>query len=306
VQGSGEGLFNEYIDHFLKKKAEASGYPSNVKSDEDKDAYIARYMEKEKVRLDKDNIELNPGMRQLAKLCLNSFWGKFGQRNNLCQVEYITHPNHLMAILLDETKEISSFCFVSDEMVQLQWRYKTDFIEITSNTNPFIAAYTTAHARLKLYSYLEILQERVLYFDTDSVIYVTRPGEEKLPTGEFLGDLTNELESYGPGSSISEFCSAGPKNYTFTVQNPHGEIIGSCCKVKGISLNTLNSTLVNFETMKHMVTQNRQTEVRLSENRIARTKDHRIVTQSETKTWRVVYNKRQLQEDLTTLPWGHR
>jgi hypothetical protein len=40
-----------------------------------------------------------------------------------------------------------------------------------------IAAYTRAQARLKLYSYLEQLGPRVLYADTDSVVYTSRPGE---------------------------------------------------------------------------------------------------------------------------------
>lgn len=37
--------------------------------------------------------------------------------------------------------------------------------------NIFIAAFTTSLARLKLYEVLDVLQERVLYYDTDSVIY---------------------------------------------------------------------------------------------------------------------------------------
>jgi len=38
-----------------------------------------------------------------------------------------------------------------------------EFLELLKNTNIIIASYVTAQARLKLYSYLEILQERVLY-----------------------------------------------------------------------------------------------------------------------------------------------
>ena len=41
--------------------------------------------------------------------------------------------------------------------------------------NIFIAAFTTCNARLKLYSYLEQLQQGVLYFATDSVIYTVKP-----------------------------------------------------------------------------------------------------------------------------------
>jgi hypothetical protein len=39
--------------------------------------YIRDYHEKEGILLDYNNIK-NPGLRALAKLMLNSFWGKFG------------------------------------------------------------------------------------------------------------------------------------------------------------------------------------------------------------------------------------
>ena len=58
--------------------------------------------------------------------------------------------------------------------------------------NVFIAAFTTSFARLKLYDAIDSLGDRVLYYDTDSVIYKTKRGQEKLPLGEFLGQFTNE------------------------------------------------------------------------------------------------------------------
>lgn len=60
-------------------------------------------------------------------------------------------------------------------------------------TNIFIAAFTTAMARLKLYESLERVQQ-VLYYDTDSVIYRWKPGDPEIPLGDYLGDMTNELE----------------------------------------------------------------------------------------------------------------
>ena len=56
-------------------------------------------------------------------------------------------------------------------------------VEISAKTNVFVAIYTTAHSRLKLCEGLETLQERVLYFDTDSLIYSTKPGEAELELG---------------------------------------------------------------------------------------------------------------------------
>ena len=70
------GLFTKYINAFLKKKLEASGYPDYVETEEDKENYIQTCYEREGVTLDKANIKKNPGLRSLAKLCLNSFWGK--------------------------------------------------------------------------------------------------------------------------------------------------------------------------------------------------------------------------------------
>jgi DNA polymerase elongation subunit (family B) len=50
-------------------------------------------------------------------------------------------------------------------------------------SNVVLAAFTTAYARLKLCEVLDMLQERVLYYDTDSVIFVSKPDEPDPPLG---------------------------------------------------------------------------------------------------------------------------
>ena len=77
------GLFTEYVNTFLKIKQEASRWPDWCKNEEDKRKYIGLYHEKEGILLDYDKIQKNKGLRALAKLMLNSFWGKFGQRSNM-------------------------------------------------------------------------------------------------------------------------------------------------------------------------------------------------------------------------------
>ena len=64
------------MNKFLKLKQQANGWPANVKTEEEKIDYILRYAEEEDVTLDQTKIEKNSGLRTLAKLCLNSFWGK--------------------------------------------------------------------------------------------------------------------------------------------------------------------------------------------------------------------------------------
>ena len=61
-----------------------------------------------------------------------------------------------------------------------------------AKTNIFVAAFTTCHARLKLYESLDTLQEQVLYYDTDSVVYKWRPDQPSIATGDFLGNMTDE------------------------------------------------------------------------------------------------------------------
>jgi hypothetical protein len=73
------GLFAEYVNMFLKLKQESSGYPSWVQCEEQKDEYIKDYRRAEGIALDKASISKNLGQRTLAKLKLNSMWGKWAQ-----------------------------------------------------------------------------------------------------------------------------------------------------------------------------------------------------------------------------------
>jgi len=61
---SGEGgLFVDYINIFLKLKAEASGYPSWVCSPEDEELYIETFRKNEGIRLDRERFKSNAAKR---------------------------------------------------------------------------------------------------------------------------------------------------------------------------------------------------------------------------------------------------
>ena len=69
--------------------------------------------------------------------------------------------------------EVASLIFASDDVVWTSWRYiEEERIPNLRHTNKVKGAYFTAGARLHLYKYLDILQERSIYCDTDSVIFV--------------------------------------------------------------------------------------------------------------------------------------
>ncbi|CAC5368814.1 unnamed protein product [Mytilus coruscus] len=205
------GLFTDYVQMFLKIKQEASGFPLHCTSEEDKREYIRLYKENEGIELDYDNIKVNPGLRSLAKLCLNSFWGKFGQRLFLKRHSFFheSEADKFFQIVSDPTKVVENFHIVSNDTIQLEWSQHSKFPPVDVKTNIFIAIFTTMWARLKLYEVLDMLDERVLYTDTDSCIYVNKKGKPEPPLGNYLGELTSEIpadEGY-----IVEFVSGGPK-----------------------------------------------------------------------------------------------
>jgi hypothetical protein len=172
------GLFAQYIDTFLKLKAEASGFPDWVQNADDEDRYVRDFNTSEGVALDKEAIRPNPAKRGLAKLCLNSMWGKLTERNNRTKTKLITDPLELYRFLSMPGIEVANLVFANDTMVWASWRFiAEEKVPSLGHTNEVIGAYVTAGARIHLYGYLDRLQERALYCDTDSVLYV-QPDED--------------------------------------------------------------------------------------------------------------------------------
>jgi hypothetical protein len=117
------GLLAQYIDTFLKLKAEASGFPDWVRDAEDEDRYVREFFDSEGVALDKDAIRPNPAKRGLAKFCLNSMWGKLTERNNRTKTKLITDPMEPYRILSTPGIEVADLVFANDTVVCASWRF---------------------------------------------------------------------------------------------------------------------------------------------------------------------------------------
>lgn len=301
------GFFVNYINTFLKIKQQASGFPSACNDDISRNQYVQMYAEKEGIQLDIERIEKNPGLRFLAKLCLNSLWGKFGQRENMGTTVVVTNHKQIIEFLSSSDKEVTSILPVNETTCYLNWRYKEDHTKALAIGNVVIAAYTTAQARIVLYEYLEKLGKRVLYYDTDSCIYVERidrDDEYRVPTGNLLGEMTDELESYGKGSFITCFASCGPKFYTYVVQKPDGST-EEVCKVKGISLNFSACQKINFNSIKELALGKIQ-QITHTFSAIRRTAQHDVITKTETKTCKANQLKRCHLSSTESVPYGYK
>ena len=184
-----------------------------------------------------------PGRGNLTFI-FHIFLGKFAQCSNLTKTKMVNEPASFLELLYSDAFEVCDARMVNDDMIEVQYRNAEEFAEQNNKVNVVIAAFTTAYARLKLYDLLDLLQERVLYYDTDSVIYVHKPGKPDPPLGNYLGDLTDELN----GDYITSFVSEGPKNYAYRTKKGKTET-----KIRGITLDYAATGKINHDVVRELV-----------------------------------------------------
>ena len=63
-------LFRSFVRQFIRLKVHASGWPPHIKTDEEKAKFIEEYAA-HGFEIDPDQMVPNPGLRYLAKICLN-------------------------------------------------------------------------------------------------------------------------------------------------------------------------------------------------------------------------------------------
>ena len=296
------GLFTDYIDLFLKVKQESSGLPAWVKDDVDLNKYVSEYLCNEGILLDKAKIEKNAPLRYTSKIFLNSLWGKFCEnpkkRKNVIVTSKETYK--VTEALSDPSKLVTNFHILSPDMMVMESEDRWDsYIPATQSRNVYIGVFVTSHARLRLYNVMEeIGGSRILYYDTDSIIYVCKKGEKGPYHGDYLGQLTNELDN---DDFIEEFVTTGPKSYAFRTKN--GKEV---CKCKGISMNYSTEQIVNMNEMLKIVKEDRKRVVTVNcKNKIIRDKCKSILlNRVEKKNYRMVFTKRVVGRDYDTLPYG--
>ena len=198
------------------------------------------------------------------------------------------------SMLNDTTLDIRCVNFVGEEKVAITYKTKEEFIIPSGRTNVVIAAMTTAHARMVLYEALEKLgSDRTLYFDTDSVIYISKPGDWEMETSSYLGGWTDEL---GQGETIKTFLCGGPKNYAYELSS--GKRVVKC---KGIK-----TKLVHFDNLCGFIDGTGPSYVNVERPLKIVRRNNELFNVKEVKKYRMVYTKRKILADgVSTRPFGY-
>ena len=163
-----------------------------------------------------------------------------------------------------------------NDMMLINYQEKDEFVEDCPFGNVVLACFTTAHARLHLYETLQPLGERVLYFDTDSIIYQHDHSKFNRTIINSLGGWTDEIS----GDHITKYMSGGPKNYAYETQGGK-----SVCKVKGLTLNYRASQIVSPATLEKML-KGEEVQVRYP-HFIQRTHQHDVRTVPLVKKYQI-------------------
>jgi len=231
-------MMRGYIGMFLRMKQEAEGWKklgasSDTPSEVEMQEVIQRVEEESQFvcRVRKEFVKKNPVQRALAKLFLNTLWGKFAQRTEVTKVTTIYSYSDFMEIWNNPSvkRENLQFREIGNRVFQCQYKNIEGYTHRSNRTNIFIAAMVTSKARCILHrQMLKVGPERILYCDTDSIIF-HHPNPEQW-VGNGLGQWTDELD----GQSITEFFAIAPKFYLMKIGDKE-EV-----KAKGVML-TLNN-----------------------------------------------------------------
>jgi hypothetical protein len=101
------------------------------------------YVDRLGIEINLKNVELNPGLRYISKLLLNSLWGKFGQRNNLSKTSVLKIPADYFELVLSRKVEISQIMPAGKDMMRVSYRERDALIKENNTSNVVVALYTT-------------------------------------------------------------------------------------------------------------------------------------------------------------------
>lgn len=305
--------------------------PKWIKNDNDWQEFVDKHAALG-ISLEKSRMVKNNGRKQLAKLMLNSLWGKFAQRPNFVQ-------NKTCRTAKDYRNLEDKW---DDNEIDIVWRhegvpnangdrqcialYRKIVLDedLDSQKNIAIAAFVTAHARLRLWTEMNKLGKRVVYHDTDSIIYERDPDGYNIPNGRYLGEWEDECGQ----KPITGFVSTGPKTYAYrylgdkeeaTVAKITGfnntgveyqlnddktvQQLVYQCKAKGFTLNHETSQQINFHGMHSLIIQEKDYLEAIAPifqyDRVTG-----MVTYNATKRLEWSYDKGSVMEDFSVMPKG--
>ena len=247
-----------YVGFFLRMKQESEGWKKlgascDDPTPEEKEMIADRlyHQNGDLARIRVDKVKLDPVMRALAKLFLNSLWGKWAQKAAKECHTTIYGTQQFFQLWNDKTVERESCQFrdISPGVYKVSYKKKDPFINPVPHGNVWMAAAVTAWARIALHTQMiRIGPERLIYCDTDSIIFLWPKTGPNL-SGIGLGKWTDEY----PKNRIVKVYALDPKMYALVLADDAKGTSYESFRAKGVQMTLANQEKMGFESILPLI-----------------------------------------------------
>jgi len=238
-----DGLFIDYISTFVKMKADASGYLGLVHRPENKERDVETVWQNEGIRLETEAIKCISTKRGMAKLCLNSMWGKLTKRNDRTMTRVITKPNELCGFLATSGVEVMNLAFASDNLAWISSKYgaEEDLTKLL-HTNEVIGAYVNVGEESICIAF-STGSRRTRFIVTRNVLHTFNRG--RTANDRNWEQIGVHYLRVAPLRNHFEICECWAKELRLHGAD-RGGLRKTVCNVRGIILIYIASKMVNF------------------------------------------------------------
>jgi hypothetical protein len=203
----------------------------------------------------------NDAKKAAAKTGLNSGWGKHAQRPKLVQAQIINYKdeesrknaNTLFLNISKDRTSLKSGTPLGDDY--FMYKFIDDGNEVECDlTNTYLpaASFVPAYGRIQLWEQLHQLGERVVMYDTDSVVFIHDPELYNPEASKLWGRWEEEDISV---TGITGVICTGPKSYAMKCADSNYDVV----KLKGISQTRATGNILNYSKIKKMILANIET-----------------------------------------------
>ena len=185
----GDGLWNDFVKSlYIEKMANSEETPSLEKQADIIEQYSQEVFNMgEAVEESFPRWADSPAKRQVFKIMINSGWGKHCQRPNLPHVQIVWDND------ADEISDLFSnaaSATINIKSIAVRMMVKSEKMGV-GDAN-FHDAYLPAGLFVPAYGRIMLYEQRVLYHDTDSVIYIYDPLLYNIPESDTWGSWSVE------------------------------------------------------------------------------------------------------------------
>jgi len=99
----------------------------------------------------------NPGLRGVAKLFLNSLWGKFGQRDIMTDYSYVRTKKELNKYTTNHDIIVANTHIIHENLMEVHYQRYIETTDPPEYVSPITAVFTTSNARVLLAKFMKVL-----------------------------------------------------------------------------------------------------------------------------------------------------